>query len=292
MGTEEVNESTETTEAAGAEADPADEVIVEGIELAPADDKPEAETAATETEEKPKVEPTDLEKRLAEIEKNYTSASTHIKDLQKALHQTRQENKALKEGKAAEPEAQFTDAQLKQILEEHGNDWGVVLNVLNQKVKQETLKTKAAVVDDVETKQIKANLDGFLERELPEIKQEGSELRTQVDATKEKMRLGDHPYGDFLASAAILMTNWKKIQTEREEALKKELLGDKVETKRKEVVKQTSISSKGSKAGETGRILPADVAGKAKQMGLNKRQTEIYAKLLKGGKKMAATVEA
>lgn len=287
---DEVIESTETTDLASAAEDPAGEVIVEGIELAPAEEKAE-DKPATE-DEKPEAEPNEVETRLAKIEKDYTSASAHIKDLQKALHQTRQENKALKEGKGSDAETQFTDAQLKQILEEHGNDWGVVLNVLNQKVRQEALKSKTEIVDDVEIKQIKANLDSFLEREWSAVKQDGSKEYEEIQATKEKLRLGEHPLADFLASGAMLLSNWKTILADREAAIRKEILGDKVETKRKEVVKQTTLTSKGSKTGEVGRVLPADVAGKAKQMGLNKRQTEIYAKLLKGGKKMAATVEA
>jgi hypothetical protein len=266
---------TQETETATAEADPAAEVILEGFSL-PGKDEGEAEEkeSAGEADEatapEPKAKDDGLEQRLAKIEKDYTSASTHIKDLQKALHATRQENKALKEGKGAGEEV-FTDAQFKAILDEHGSDWGVAMNVLKQMVKQEQTKGSKQVLDDVETKQVRTNLDGFLSREWPEVLQEGTEAHTNVEKAKEHFRIQDSPYGTYLASGAVLLSNMPTIVKKIKEDARREALEGKTE------------APKG---------LPVDVTSKAKQMGLNKRQTEIYAKLLKGGKRMAAEMGA
>lgn len=286
---------TQETETATAEADPASEVILEGFSL-PGKDEGEAaeQDTAGEADEatapEPKAKDDGLEQRLAKIEKDYTSASTHIKDLQKALHATRQENKALKEGKDSEKDF-FTDAQFDAILEEHGSDPKVLRNVIKQMAKQEAAKGGKAIVDDVETKQVKTNLDGFLSREWPEVLQEGSEARSAVEKAKEHFRIGDHPYGDFLAASAHAMTNMKVIIKNVEDRVRKEVLEGKAEVARKQVVGSTKLSDKGTKSAAP-KGLPVDVTSKAKQMGLNKRQTEIYAKLLKGGKRMAAEMGA
>jgi len=287
-------ETTETTETATAEQDPAAEVILDGFSL-PGKDEEEApeKEAAPEPDEATAPEPKakdDVEQRLAKIEKDYTSASAHIMDLQKALHATRQENKSLKEGKGAGEEV-FTDAQLKAILEEHGSDWGVAMNVFRQMAKQEQAKAGKQIVDDVETKQVRTNLDGFLSREWPEAMQDGSEARNAIQSAKEHFRLDSHPYGDFLAASAHAMTNIKTIIKNAEERVRKEVLEGKTEVARKQVVSSTKLADKGSKAAAP-KGLPVDVTSKAKQMGLNKRQTEIYAKLLKGGKRMAAEMGA
>ena len=289
------DEATETAETAGDQPDPTAEVILEGFSLPEKDEAEQTEDAApaAEADEATAPEPKaagDIEKRLADVEKNYSRATAHLDDLKKALHQTRQENKRLKETKDGGEEV-FTDAQLKAILEEHGSDWGVAMNVIKQMVKQESKKGDKQVLDDVETKQVRTNLEGFLSREWPEAMQDGSEARTNIEKAKEHFKIAEHPFADFLAASAYVMTNIKTITKSIEDRVRKEALGDKAEAARKQTVVSTKLSDKGSKAAAP-RGLPVDVSSKAKQMGLNKRQTEIYAKLLKGGKKMAATVGA
>jgi len=288
MADEEVEEVVEETAAATDEAADVeeDEVILDGIEM-PKEEK----TAEPEKEEKeaPK-EPSDLEKRMAELEKSYTNASSHIKDLQAALHKERQEKKALKD-KGKDAEEYLTDEQVKAILEEHGNDWSTVLRVVNHQAAKAAAKTKGEVLNDVETKAAKDRLDNYLKTEWPEALQEGTEIRGHIEKIKGDLRLDDNPYSDFLAAGAFFLTNWKNAAKQIEEKAKAEALGDKVESKRKEVVKKTGLTKTAgdSKTVPPG-LLPANLAEKAKQMGLNKRQQAIYAKLVKGGGSMSAQV--
>jgi hypothetical protein len=281
----EVIEETQNASEENQSAQEDQEVILENVTFEEAEEKKEVKK-----EEAKPDDPT--EKRLAELEKSHQSASTHIKELQRALHQTRQENKQLKEGKGKESEF-LTDEQVKAILEEHGNDWATVLRVVNHQAAKAASKAKAETVNDVETKQIKERFTNFLKNDWPETLQEGSEIHGHIQQAKTDFRIEDHPLGDFLAAAAITLTNWKPSLEAAKKQARDEALKEKAEDSRKKVVKQSGLSaSKGSAAGKgTTSSIPANIAEKAKQLGLNERQRAIYAKLV-GKPRMSASVEA
>ncbi len=264
------------------------EVILDGITFEPAKkaEKTEKAAAKPEEEEKPAVEPDGIESRMAELEKNYNSASQHIKDLQKALHQTRQENKQLKEKGPQKTEEEFlTDEQVKAILEEHGNDWNTVLRVINHQAAKAAAKAEGKVLNDVQVKEVQQRLNSFLEAEWPDVIKEDSEIRPHLDKTKEELGIEGNPYADFLAAGAHFLTNWRKmadsIVKQTEERVRKEALGEKAEGARKATVAKTSLAGKGA-ADKTkvAPAVPANVDAIAKQMGMTANQKKIYTQLI------------
>jgi hypothetical protein len=292
--TEEVTEEiAEEPAEGGAPADEAaspetDEVILDGITFEPAPKAEKAKAAAKpEEEEKPAAEPDGIESRMAELEKNYKSASDHIKDLQKALHQTRQENRQLKEGKSPQKtEEEFlTDEQVKAILEEHGNDWNTVLRVINHQAAKAAAKAEGKVLNDVQVKEVQQRLNSFLEAEWPDVVKEDSEIRPHLDKTKAELGIEGNPYADFLAAGAHFLTNWRKmadsIVKQTEERVRKEALGEKAEGARKATVAKTSLAGKGA-ADKTkaAPAVPANVDAIAKQMGMTANQKKIYTQLI------------
>jgi hypothetical protein len=289
-------EPAEGGEPADDAPDISDEVILDGITFEPAKKAEKAaEKPEEKTEEKPE-EPSEIEKRLADLEKNYSSASQHVKDLQKALHQTRQENKTLKDGKGAKTEEEFlTDEQVKAILEEHGNDWNTVLRVINHQAAKAATKARGEVVNEVETKKVQARLNEFLQAEWPEVVKEDSEMRPTLDKTKEELGIEASPYGDFLAAGAHFLTNWRnmadRIVQQTEERVRKETLGEKAQGARKVVVQKTSLAGKGgADKTKAAPAVPANVDAIAKQMGMTARQRQIYTQLV--GKRTGAQMGA
>jgi hypothetical protein len=289
MPDEATTEIAEDLESPAAAAEIEDEVTVEGIEFPKPAAKAETQNI-TDSEEKAPPEEKEpaadsIEGRLSKMEKRYNDASTHIERLEKALHQTRQENKALKEGgKKPEADEFLTDEQVKAILEEHGNDWSTVLRVVNHQAAKAANKAKLDTISDVETKQVQERLAGFTKELWPESMQEGNEIYTQVEDLKGKMRLESHPYGDYLARSALMFSNFNNIVKNLEEKIKKEVLAGKVETNRKQVVKKTGLTAPtGADKTTPAGVLPANLNERAKQLGLSKRQKEIYARLVKGG---------
>jgi hypothetical protein len=297
--TEEVTEEIAEEPAEGgepaeeAEAPDMDEVILDGITFEPAK---KAESTAAKLEEEKPAKPDEIESRMAELEKSYKSASDHIKDLQKALHQTRQENKQLKDGKGAKAEDEFlTDEQVKAILEEHGNDWNTVLRVINHQATKAATKARGEVVNEVETKKVQARLNEFLQAEWPDVVKEDSEIRPHLDKTKEELGIEANPYADFLAAGAHFLTNWRKmadtIVKQTEERVRKETLGEKAEGARKVVVQKTSLAGKGgADKTKAAPAVPANVDAIAKQMGMTPRQRQIYTQLV--GKRPGAQMGA
>lgn len=292
------DESAEGGEPTNDAPDISDEVILDGITFEPAAKAEKA--AATPDEDKPEEkEPSEIEKRIADLEKNYSSASQHVKDLQKALHQTRQENKQLKEGKEQQrgDEEFLTRQQLKGILDEHGNDWDVVLNAVDHQVAKAVAKAKGEVKNDVETKEIQKRLNGFLQTEWPDVVKEDSEIRPHLDKTKEELGIAASPYGDFLAAGAHFLTNWRNmadtIVKQTEERVRKEALGEKAEGARKKVVQQTSLAVKGgADKTKAAPAVSANVDAIAKQMNMSPRQRQIYTQLVGKRGKMGAQMGA
>lgn len=295
------------------EPDPEDddeepEAIVDGVDLGGGGeddeekDKGKKKEKKGEGDKKPEEDKGgDVEKRLAELEKNYAAASAHVKDLQVALHQTRQENKALKEGKGKEEgEVKFTDAQLQKILDDNQGDHGVLLRVVEQKQRQVANELNKKTLDEVDAKQNKEKFNAFFQKEWPEVLQEGSEIRGHIDKIKAELGVDSHPYGDAFAAGMFFMTNWKpalkKATDEAYERGKTEALGGKVKEQQKKLVKEAKLSPTGKGAGGTekvGSTLSPRQLQAARQMGIKpgSRQEAIYKKLV-SGKGIIATVEA
>lgn len=272
------------------------EVLLEGIQFPGEDDDEDGDDDTGEGDDKAgkadKGKPT-VEDRIKDLETKHKNASDHIQELKVALHQARQENKTLKSGQKEKGGEDFslTDEQVVKILEEHGNDYDTVVKVINYQAAKAAHKARASAVDDVETKQMKGNLEAFLAREWPDVLQEDSKIAPDIETTIDKFRLAENPFNRYLASAAMLMANWPTILAAKEKEIRKSVLEGKAEDARKKIVRGAKLADKGSERA-VGKLAP-NIAARARQMGLSPRASKIYAKLVSGdSKKMAATVEA
>lgn len=194
----------------------------------------ESEEEKAELPEPPKEdkppEPTPKEK---EMEGRLSRLETDKRDLQKALHEARQERKKLKD---VEP-VTLTDAELMKIVEEHKDDPKVMFNALDYKMKELMKKGTAQAVNEVEIKARKQQLDGILRERVKTFDDEGSEAKGFITRAKTDFNLEDHPYGDFLGAAAAVYMNLQAILDERFEQGKKVSLNDKAEEARKKDIK-------------------------------------------------------
>lgn len=294
-----------TDAAAEGAAEDEGEVILEGLELSKAA-KPPAEEASTEDAEKaaekpgekpePKAAPEEKDE-LAELREKVRKSNEWAFEMQKALAQARKINRDLKEGKKGKQESDedfLTDAQIKAILDEHGHDTETMIKVVNHQARREALKARNEFKNDLEVHQAKERFNNFLQQEWPEALKEDSEVRPQIEKAVSDLRLDGHPLADFLAASAFFFTNWKPVSEKIREEARKEALGEKAETVRKEVVKKTGLTAKtaGDKKPAAGPGLPANLEERAKQMGLNARQKKFYAQLVKGGTKISVQAGA
>ena len=179
-------------------------------------------------EDKP-PEPTPKEK---EMEARLTRLEGDKRDLQKALHEARQERK-----KSKEQEVELTDADILKIVEEHKDDPKVMVNAMKYMTQQMIKKGTKDTVNEVEIKNRKQQLEGILRERVKTFDDETSESRGFINRAKTDFNLEDHPYGDFLGAAAAVYMNLQAILDERFDQGKKVSLNDKAEESRKKDIK-------------------------------------------------------
>lgn len=165
-------------------------------------------------------------------------------------------------------------------MREHKDDPDVLFQVMRQMTKQEVSGVEERAVDSAETAQVKQNLSGFLDKNFPDIRDEGSELRKNTDDAIDKFHLNDHPYGEFLAVGAFLFAQLPDMVENAKKEGREEALKTKAESTRKKSIKDSSLSAKGKKGKKSAEV-PKNYAEVTDKLGMNKRQKEIYAKLRK-----------
>jgi len=229
----------------------------------------------------------EIEKEISKRQKHLDNLNIAITQLNKTLHEGRQEKKALKEGKDEEV---LTDAQILGLLKEHkdDDDPGTLLNIIKYISNQAVKGVKEEAIDGAEISRMKKEIDTGMHEAYPDLLEEGSELRVNVNEVKKNLGLNDSPFGDFLALSAMVHRDLDEIKTAEFERGKKEGGGEKPKPKVKKVVSLTP-KGKGSEK-ETKTTLTAAQAKTAKGMGLTTpAQQKIYAAML--NKKSAKTVE-
>lgn len=245
----------------------------------PEEEKPKEEVKA-EPEKKalpdPYVKVKDLEAQLKRI-------SADKKDLQKALHEARQERK-----KPKEPEPDLSYDELVKIVEENKGDAKVLLNASAYYAKQQMRKAKGEAVDEIEVKNKKAELDQILHNRVKDFSDESSETRRAITSMREGMHLGDHPFGDFLSTAALMYMNIDKVREELIEQGKKMALEASAEASRVKKIKETQPVSGGPKKaagdGSDGSSLSETQMETAKRLGFTTpAKLKLYRNILKGG---------
>lgn len=283
-----------------AEANATDEVVVEND----ADDKsqnPDPMLFSVGEEDESAEKPADKKETPEEVtkpdesSKNVDELKTQVAELQKQLNRKfynmRQERKA----KAGEPEAEkpkFTDAQLLKILEEHKDDPAVTLQVIKHYTEQASDKTKKEAVEDTALSQKKQQADAWLKQNIPDLYDDGSELRAKTDEMRDALRLQDHPLGDFLTVAANQMAALPNILAKAREEERKKVLAEMAETNRKKDVAGGGPAGgrKDQKSGGAGEDLNYRATGKS--IGLVGSALDLYVTMRRQAKNQRQVMEA
>lgn len=233
---------------------------------------PAGEEGTKKAKEDPTVEY--LNNEIAELRKHNT-------DLNRAISQFRAQSKEAK----AEEESPLTDAQLRQLYKEHKDDPDTLFNIVEYQIKQGAKKAGQETFDAAEMSKRKLAADNYITQNWPDLNNDASPLRHQVDQMKQAADLNNHPMGDVMGLALLILNNLPTLNDGVFEAGKQAGLGEKADGKRKKKIEDTKISPSGKGGGKKGEgnILSGSALETAKQMDMNPAQKKIYARLI--GKK-------
>jgi hypothetical protein len=278
--TGEVTQEKDGPEGEEFDADAHDLLLDDGEEDGKAEKEPSEEKEGEK--EKGEKEPDELTKVKTELERQ----ASHIKNLNKALHEARQDRKKGKD-EGGKEEAPLTKEQLLAIMKEHKEDEGVLLNVIQYAAEQAAKGAEKKAVDAVEISSKKKEIDDYLGQNYPKLSDAESEDRVSVDKVKDMLSVADHPFGDFMAVAVRTQLMLPSILQAAVEQGKKEALGENADKSRKANAKANAPAPSGKSVGVVkGKAgLSGDSADVAKRIGLSVKGQAIYSKLLKGSNK-------
>jgi hypothetical protein len=246
----------------------------------------------------------DADSLRKEIESGYKDA---IKDLKAELADLKKENNRIgyalrkaekgagKEKDAEEGDAQFTDAQLLQMMEEHGDNKKVLFQIMKEMVSQNGKAIEQSAEAKATVRARSKELDDVVNQVHPGAFDEGSETYKNIQTTKAYLGLESNPYGDHLSLAMMAFKNIPNLVSAIKEQTRKELLGKTADEKRKTNIKSQTPADKGKKKTKT-VPLPPGATEAAERLGFSKNPTLLkrYQAILnadKGnkGEEMAAT---
>jgi len=215
---------------------------------------------------------------LDELSAKVTQLENDKSNLKKALHEERQEKKRLaKDKKGDGDEEPLSKAQLLKIMEEHQDDPATLLNIIEYQAKQVARGVKKDALSEAEMSSRKKEADALVRERIPNLDDDTSDNRIQINHVKSALGLDDHPLGDLFAAGVIAFHAAPKIKEYWYEQGKKDALADKG---RKEDIEDGKLggTKKGQDKGGGSKVSGATV----KQLGLSPRQQKIYEKLIAG----------
>jgi len=239
------------------------------------------ETDSEEEEEQQEQDEDDSE--LTTLKDENEDLKRQIKNLNKGAYQMR---KALesKDKDKGDDEVEFTDAQLLGMLQEHKEDPAVVMQIMKYIGQQSARKAKDETLDAADIASTKKQVDAFVSKNWPELSEEGSDLRKDVDEAISSLRLKEHPYAEYLGISAALLANLPDMLKAAEEKGKSGALKDKTETNRKQSIKDKKLSDTGKKKTPESAKLSDTQEQTANQLGLTPDQKKLYSKWMKNKK--------
>ena len=246
----------------------------------------ELEEDEDEEEEESAEDNAEINKKIETLEAEIAKRDEQIKESNRNFYGLRKKLKGL-ETKSDDTEEQFTDAQLKDMIEEHRDDPNVMLQIMKQVSKQASKTDAEAYTQAAEVSQRKKELEEHLISTWPDAHNEGSQTYQDLEHAKEFLHVADHPLGDFIGGAGMVYLQLDQMLEAARKEEREKILKGTTEEKRKASIKENSLEA-GKKRGDI-KGLSKDYRSTAKQLNLSKSQTAIYAKLLGTGK--SATVE-
>ena len=190
-----------------------DELFLDLDEKEEEEEKKKAKKKADEDKaKKDKEDKEDAKKLRSDIE----AFKEKEKEWKRREYQTRKdkEAKGLETDKEAKP---LTDAQLSKLLEtaESEGDTHVKLNVLKYLAEQVSEGKVKKAVNAAEMGRKAGGFTKLLEERFPDIADPTSDMRIDIDKTKEELGIADHPYGDMFAVGLSSLRIWMNFSKRR-----------------------------------------------------------------------------
>jgi hypothetical protein len=246
------------------------------------DDKTDAKTKAAPKEkdaEKPadKGETKVATDEVKTLTQRLDRLETDKKNLQIALHKERQ----AKKGTQKAEETVLTDEQLERIIEENPGDPKIQLRVTRYMAEKIAKGMKDTAMSEVDVSQKSKAMNNLLLERYPQLSDESSDMRVEIDQVKESLGLANHPFGDAFAVGFRVFESLPTLLTNAYERGKKESLGTAAEKKRGDKIKDSELTPKGKgKPSADAEELSKEHADTAKQMNMTPSQMKIYKQLV------------
>lgn len=237
-------------------------------------------------DDKPVVaEDTDLKKQVEELKKETAKQQALLNKKFYELRKSKKETKSEGDDKPA-----FTDAQLLKILEEHQGEPAVLLQVMKHMSEIQASKTEKQAVEGAEIRQQQSQAEAWLHATVPGLYEDGSEIRMQTDTVKEKLKLDNHPMGDFFATTAILASTLpQRIAAERADERKK-VLAELGESARKKELKGAAPAGGKTSKTTAGAVSDAEFTRQGKEMQLTGSALKLYVEMRRNAAKPSKQV--
>lgn len=246
-------------------------------------------TEIPEKTAKTEPEPKDKGPTVEDLQTQITKLTEHTRNLNKALHEERQGKKKQPDGdKGDKP---LTRSQLVALMAEHRDDPETMYQIMEYVADQKAQSVTGRRSEEDRVRSLKQSSESFLYTSFPDLTEEGSAFRGQINKVKDSYGLKDHPLGDLFAVGIDAVNNLPQIIANAKELGRKEVLGETAEGVRKTTITNNKLIPRGSNSRAGDAAPDASVLQVARQLGMNKRQMRIYQGLRSGNKK-TMTVEA
>jgi hypothetical protein len=225
-----------------------------------------------------------VEDELKVLRQELDSLKTDKKNLQKALHGERQK---LKERTKKESDVELTDEHLENIIRENTDpvtgvtDPKILLRVTRYMAERIARGEKDKAISEVDVSQKSRAVNNLLLERYPQLAEESSEMRIEIDQVKESLGLKDNPFGDAFAVGVRVVEKLPTILTNAYERGKKDALGVIAEEKRGDGIADSKLTPKGDgKSSSKDSGLTKEHLESANSLDLTASQKKIYAKLV------------
>ncbi len=267
--------------------DPDDELLI-NLDDKKGDDEVDAEAKKKADEKKAKASEDETKTLRSEVE----TLKEKEKEWKRREYQARKDREAKAGADTDKDEKPLTDAQLAKLLGDASNegDEKVQLNVLKYLAQRVSKGEVKEAVNAAEMSRKAGDLTKQLTERFPDIANPTSDMRADIDRTKNELGIVDHPYGDMFAVGFRLVEDMDKLLEASYEAGKEDTLKGTADDKRKKEIKEKALPPSKRSVYKKTHGLTASQIETATQMGLSQDQLPAYAKLV-GKKPRTVSVE-
>jgi len=258
----------------GGQDDPDEDYAELDLELSEEDEDGEK----TEVDKKTLEELQSQSSKLTDLQKQVEKLTTDKANLNKALHEARQEKKK----EIPDKGDKLSESQLRRILADNKDDPDTLFNMVKYLAETAAEGKAGDAVRATEVARRQKEQKAFLSQNYPKLYEDGSEIRLDVEKTKESLGISENPYGDYFAVASRVLEDLPKLLQTAFKQGEESGLGKKAEDKRQEKITGNKLP-KTSVYGKVAEGLTDNQVESARQMGLSPSQVKYYKQIV--GKK-------